>query len=109
MVGLGQEEVAWGGGGNCLKYLKRGWNRKEGRGNKDFKKRGKLGQGVGALKRGGGAGTPRRTMTGYWLNSEKDKLMESSEMFRILYAEISSLLVFNVFDISFEHSKQRHF
>ena len=25
-------------GGNCLKYLKRGWNRKEGRGNKDFKK-----------------------------------------------------------------------
>ena len=40
-VGLGQE----GGslresGGNCLKYLKRGWNRKEGRGNKDFKKGG---------------------------------------------------------------------
>ena len=32
-------------GGNCLKYLKRGWNRKEGKGNKDFKKRGKLGQG----------------------------------------------------------------
>ena len=41
------------GWGNCLKYLKRGWNRKEGRGNKDFKKRGKLGQEVGALKRGG--------------------------------------------------------
>ena len=43
------------GGGNCLKYLKRGWNSKEARGNKDFKKRGggggKLGQGVGALKR----------------------------------------------------------
>ena len=34
-------------GGNCLKYLKRGWNRKEGRENKDFKKGGKLGQGVG--------------------------------------------------------------
>ena len=29
-----------------------GWNRKEGRGNKDFEKGGKLGQGVGALKRG---------------------------------------------------------
>ena len=24
--------------GDCLKYLKRRWNRKEGRGNKDFKK-----------------------------------------------------------------------
>ena len=36
-----------------------GWNSKEGRGNKDFIKRGggKLVQGMGALKRGG-AGTP---------------------------------------------------
>ena len=25
------------GGGNCLKYLKRGWNRKEGTENKDSK------------------------------------------------------------------------
>ena len=25
-------------GGDCLKYLKRGWTRKEGRRNKDFKK-----------------------------------------------------------------------
>ena len=41
------------GGGNCLKYLKMWWNRKEHRGNKDFKKGGKLGQGVGALKRRG--------------------------------------------------------
>ena len=41
------------GGGNCLKYLKRGWNRKEGRGNKYFKKEDNLGQGVGALKRMG--------------------------------------------------------
>ena len=47
-------------GGNCLKYLKRGWNRAEGRGHKDFQK-GKLGQGVGVLKQGG-AGTPLRTM-----------------------------------------------
>ena len=38
--------------GDCLKYLKRGWNRKEGRGNNDFKKGSKLVQGVGALKRG---------------------------------------------------------
>ena len=28
------------GGGNCLKYLKRGWNRKDGRGNKDLKEGG---------------------------------------------------------------------
>ena len=43
------------GGENCVKYLRRGWNRKEGRGNKDFKKGGgggKLGRGVGVLKRG---------------------------------------------------------
>ena len=45
------------------KYLKRGWNRKEGRGNKDFKKGDKLGQGVGASKRGWTA-TPLGTMNG---------------------------------------------
>ena len=39
--------------GDCLKYLKRGWNRKEGTGNKDLKNGGKLDQGMGALKRGG--------------------------------------------------------
>ena len=49
-------------GGNCLKYLQRGWNRIEGRGNKDFKKgRAKLRQGVGALK-SEKAGTPLQTM-----------------------------------------------
>ena len=42
------------GGGNYLKYLKRGWSRKEGKGNQDLKRRGKLDQGVGALKKGGG-------------------------------------------------------
>ena len=51
------------GGGNCLKFLTRGWNRKEGRGNKDFKKWGNLGREVGALKRGGWVlGIPLRTM-----------------------------------------------
>ena len=49
------------GGGNCLKYLKRGWNRKEGRGNKDFKKVGQAGPRGGCLKKGG-AGTPLQTM-----------------------------------------------
>ena len=43
------------GGGNCLKYLKRGWNRKEGRRNKDFKDGEQTGSrgGWGALKREG--------------------------------------------------------
>ena len=38
-VGLGLEGVGLcEGGGNYLKYLERGWNRKERRGNNDFKK-----------------------------------------------------------------------
>ena len=41
------------GRGNCLKYLTREWNRKEGRGDKDFKKGGKLGEGVEVLRREG--------------------------------------------------------
>ena len=38
---------------NCLKYLQRGWNRKEGRENKDFKKGGQAGSKGGCLKKGG--------------------------------------------------------
>ena len=45
-----------------MKYLKREWNRKEGRGNKDFKKSGQPGSRGGCLKKGGGAGTPLRSM-----------------------------------------------
>ena len=57
-VELGQEGLRVGGG-NCLKYLERRWNRKKGRGNKDFKMGGgKLGQGMGAFKRGGGVLEP---------------------------------------------------
>ena len=41
------------GWGDCLKYLKRGWNRKEERGNKDYKYGAELGQGVCDLKKGG--------------------------------------------------------
>ena len=42
------------GGGNCLKCLKRGWNRKEGRGSKNFEKGGgKAGSRGGCLKKGG--------------------------------------------------------
>ena len=41
-------------GEKCVKYLKRGWNRREGREKKNFKKEvGNLGQGVSALKREG--------------------------------------------------------
>ena len=49
--------------GNCLKYLKRGWNKKERRGNKDFKIGVQYGSRVKCLKKVG-AGTPLRTM---WL------------------------------------------
>ena len=50
MVRLEQEGVA-GGWRVCLKYIKRGWNRKEERGNKDFKKGGTSSRGV-CLKEG---------------------------------------------------------
>ena len=50
-----------GGGVDCLKYLKRGKRKKEGRETKILKSGAKLGQGVGVLKRGDG--TPLQTMT----------------------------------------------
>ena len=52
-------------GENCLKYLKRGWNRKEGRGNKDFKKGGQAGTRGGCLKKGGKAGW--NPLTNYYI------------------------------------------
>ena len=52
MVGLEQEGLCEGGG-NSLKYLKRGWNRKEGMKNKDFKKGGQARSRGGCIKRGG--------------------------------------------------------
>ena len=48
-------------GGNCLKYLKSGWNRKEGRPNKDFKKGTAGSRGLCLKKRG--AGIPLPTMS----------------------------------------------
>ena len=68
-LGLGRES-----GANCLKALiKRRWNRKESRGNKHFKKGGKLGQAGargGCLKKNGGAGTPLQTMIQFLQSSE---------------------------------------
>ena len=56
---MGLREV----GRNCVKFLKRGWNRTEGMGHKDFSKGGELGQGIDVSKRGrGGTGTPLQTM-----------------------------------------------
>ena len=48
-------------GGNCLKYLKRGKDRKDGRRGKDFKQRGQAGTRGGCLKKGV-AGTPLRSI-----------------------------------------------
>ena len=59
-VGLGQEEVAWGWG-NCLKQLKRGWNRKDTRRNRILKKGWQAGSRAGFHKKRG-AGTPSQTM-----------------------------------------------
>ena len=42
--------------GNCLKHRKRGWNRKEGRRHKDFKKGGQAGSSGGCLKKEGECG-----------------------------------------------------
>ena len=42
------------GRGNCLKYLKRGWNRKDGRGNKDFEKGWQAGSRCRCFKKVGG-------------------------------------------------------
>ena len=53
MVVLRQKGVARVGG-NCLKYFKRGWNRKEGKGSKDVQKGGKAGPRGGCLKKKGG-------------------------------------------------------
>ena len=56
MVGLRQKRIArvGGGGGTCLKYFKRRWNRKEGKRNKDFKKGGQAGPRGECLKKRGG-------------------------------------------------------
>ena len=57
MVGLGQEGLREGGRG-CLEQLKSMWNRKEGRGNKYFKKGEQAGSRVGSLKKAGGLEPP---------------------------------------------------
>ena len=59
---------------NCLKYLKRGWNRKEWRGNKDLKKVGKLGQGMGALK--GGLEPPYKLWEGSTISENEHKQLK---------------------------------
>ena len=50
------------GEGNSLKYFKRGRNRKQGRGNTDFKKGKQAGSRGGCLKMWG-AGTPIKIMS----------------------------------------------
>ena len=48
-----------------MKYLKRGWNRKEGMGSKDFKKGGQAGSRRRCLKRGGGGGGCLKPLTNF--------------------------------------------
>ena len=61
------------GGGNSLKYLKRGWNRKEGRGNKDFKKEGKAGSRCGCLKKEEGDWKPLTNYEGEGVDEQTNK------------------------------------
>ena len=50
-------------GGSCLKYLKRGWNRREGRGHKYLKKEGvQAGSRGGCLEKKGGGGRKKSLM-----------------------------------------------
>ena len=56
-VELGQEGVSCESE-NCLKYPKREWKGKEGRGNKDFKKGGQACSRGGCLKNGEGGWIP---------------------------------------------------
>ena len=78
---------------NCLKYLKRGWNRIEGREHKDFKKGSKLGQGVDALKKRGGAGTPLNLSLYIYLS-----LSLSLSFFEMMHFDIFfSLISFYIF------------
>ena len=58
--------------GGCLKYLKRGWNRKEG--NKDFRRgKGQAGSRSGCLRKGR-AGTHLRTMVTWQIHIYKNSL-----------------------------------
>ena len=55
-----------------------GWKKKKGRGHTDFKNESKLGQGMGALKKGG-TGSPIRTMvTEMYLGPCNTSMMERS-------------------------------
>ena len=66
-------EIEW----NCLKCVKTGWNRTDGKGNKNFKNkgRGKLGQEVDALKRGAGTLLQTMLMSFRRLNRQKKVLV----------------------------------
>ena len=75
------------GGENYLKYLKRGENRKEGRGNKDFKKvEGQAGSRGGCLKKGG-AGTPLGTMCIYKFKYKKYESILYFDEMKCYYAQ----------------------
>ena len=63
--------------------------KKRGEGNKDFKK-GKLGQGVGALK-GGGAGTPLQTMPSVF--TLYFKFLRCLKVYKIATATFSSQIL----------------
>ena len=79
------------GGGNCLKYLKRGWKSKEERGNKDFKKGGgerQAGSKGGCLKKGGNWSRHAKPVE---YTSRRRK--QSTDIGRYMFQEASWLVV----------------
>ena len=69
--------------GETVKYLKRGWNSKEGKGNKNLKKRGQAGLRGGVLKRGGG--NPLQTMPIKIYFNDQLKLYQGKQTTKTVY------------------------
>ena len=84
----------WGEGGLSKKHLKGGWNKTEGRGHKDFKNRCKLGQGVGALKRGRGSWDPLKNYVVWGLFQYQHSNVSSKAVNKIIAeAEAKKIII----------------
>ena len=83
------------GGRNCLKYLKRGWNRKDGRGSKDFKKGDQARSRVGCFKKKGGTGTPLQTMV-ISVYSDTGAVIGAAAQIRAVYKDHEMLVTLKI-------------
>ena len=92
LVGLVQEGIAWWWG-KLSKYLERGWNRKKGRGHKDFKKGGQAGSRGGCLKKGGGLEPPYELWPNTQLIQKQPSadILQKSGIFLVFCCEFSAV------------------